>query len=88
MFFDARAAPDAPPPPARDWDPAVTIPTLVGSLLSFVATGSVIICWLFYGGSRRREFRYALILNLTFAGTSISFRAELLLTLHQSSSTP
>lgn len=52
---------------AMDWDPAIAIPTLVGSLLSLVASTVVIICWLVFGGERR-SFRYALILNLTVAG--------------------
>lgn len=51
------------------WDPAVAIPTLVGSLLSFVASSIVITLWCVFG-SERRSFRYALILNLTVAGKS------------------
>ncbi|ORY05391.1 G protein-coupled glucose receptor regulating Gpa2-domain-containing protein [Clohesyomyces aquaticus] len=49
------------------WDPASSIPTLVGSVLSLFATTIVIYLWIFVGGKRRREFRYALILNLTVA---------------------
>ncbi|KAF2622024.1 hypothetical protein BU25DRAFT_353191 [Macroventuria anomochaeta] len=49
------------------WDPASSIPTLIGSLLSLVATAVVILLWTFAGGKKRRDFRYALILNLTVA---------------------
>ncbi|EKG11916.1 hypothetical protein MPH_10959 [Macrophomina phaseolina MS6] len=52
------------------WDPAVSIPTLVGSVLSFVASTIIFVFWAAFGGQRggeRRSFRYALILNLTFA---------------------
>lgn len=50
------------------WDPASSIPTLTGSLLSLCATALVILLWTFAGGKKRRDFRYALILNLTVAG--------------------
>jgi hypothetical protein len=50
------------------WDPASSIPTLIGSLLSLVATAIVILLWIFAGGKKKRDFRYALILNLTIAG--------------------
>lgn len=50
------------------WDPANSIPTLVGSVLSLAATATVILLWTFAGGKKRRDFRYALILNLTVAG--------------------
>jgi hypothetical protein len=46
------------------WDPASSIPTLIGSLLSVLATLAVIFLWIFAGGKRRQDFRYALILNL------------------------
>ncbi|KAF1925290.1 uncharacterized protein M421DRAFT_70201 [Didymella exigua CBS 183.55] len=49
------------------WDPASSIPTLTGSLLSLVATTTVILLWIFARGRKRRDFRYALILNLTVA---------------------
>lgn len=66
MLNKARAATNGG---ERDWDPAIAIPTLIGSLLSLFATTAVIICWTFAGQNRkRREFRYALILNLTVAG--------------------
>ena len=52
------------------WDPASSIPTLIGSLLSLVATTIVVLLWIFAGGRKRRDFRYALILNLTVAGTA------------------
>lgn len=49
------------------WDPASSIPSLVGSLLSATATLTVILLWIFAAGAKRRDFRYALILNLTVA---------------------
>ncbi|KAH6638397.1 G protein-coupled glucose receptor regulating Gpa2-domain-containing protein [Boeremia exigua] len=49
------------------WDPASSIPTLIGSILSVTSTALVILLWIFAGGKRRRDFRYALILNLTVA---------------------
>ena len=55
------------------WDPASSIPTLIGSLLSVFATLSVILLWIFAGGKKRQDFRYALILNLTVAGESTPF---------------
>lgn len=61
----ATSAPEA----LAAWDAASSIPTLVGSLLSLVATALVILLWTFAGGKKRRDFRYALILNLTVAGT-------------------
>ncbi|OJD29152.1 glucose receptor git3 protein [Diplodia corticola] len=51
---------------ATGWDPAIAIPTLVGSLLSFLASSMVITLWAVFG-AERRSFRYALILNLTVA---------------------
>ncbi|KKY23055.1 putative glucose receptor git3 [Diplodia seriata] len=51
---------------ATGWDPAIAIPTLVGSLLSFLASSMVITLWVVFG-AQRRSFRYALILNLTVA---------------------
>jgi len=52
------------------WDPAISIPTLVGSAVSVLATTTVILLWTFAPGKKRRDFRYALILNLTVAGQS------------------
>jgi len=49
------------------WDPAISIPTLVGSAVSVLATTTVILLWTFAPGKKRRDFRYALILNLTVA---------------------
>lgn len=62
------------PEPLAPWDPASSIPTLIGSLLSLIATALVILLWIFAGGKKRRDFRYALILNLTVAGMA-SLRA-------------
>ncbi|KAF3001815.1 hypothetical protein E8E13_003084 [Curvularia kusanoi] len=53
--------------PLYIWDPASSIPTLIGSLLSLFATSLVILLWIFAGGKKRRDFRYALILNLAVA---------------------
>ncbi|KAK8175910.1 hypothetical protein IWX90DRAFT_464390 [Phyllosticta citrichinensis] len=52
----------------------VAIPTLVGSSLSCIATSAVLISWVFLGRGKR-SFRYALVLNLTFAGMSCELRA-------------
>lgn len=60
----------AMPEPLAAWDAASSIPTLTGSLLSLFATALVILLWIFAGGKKRRDFRYALILNLTVAGTN------------------
>jgi hypothetical protein len=64
---DAGASAEVSP-----WDPASSIPTLIGSLLSLLATTTVIFLWTFAGGKKRQDFRYALILNLTVAGMSTS----------------
>ncbi|KAK0654274.1 hypothetical protein DIS24_g5396 [Lasiodiplodia hormozganensis] len=48
------------------YDPRVAIPTLVGSALSCFATTCVLLSWMCYGQGKR-SFRYALVLNLTFA---------------------
>ncbi|KNG49596.1 glucose receptor git3 protein [Stemphylium lycopersici] len=45
---------------------AVAIPTLVGSLLSFVATSCVLISYIVYA-DQQRSFRHALVLNLALA---------------------
>ncbi len=55
------------------WDPASSIPTLIGSLTSLLATALVILLWTFAGGKKRRDFRYALVLNLTVAGTHFTY---------------
>lgn len=68
-----HAVRDAAPEALAAWDPASSIPTLIGSLLSLCATALVILLWVFAGGRKRRDFRYALILNLTVAGTSPYF---------------
>lgn len=60
----ATSAPEA----LSAWDPASSIPTLTGSLLSLIATAIVVLLWILAGGKKRRDFRYALILNLTVAG--------------------
>jgi hypothetical protein len=64
----ATATVTAMPEPLAAWDAASSIPTLTGSLLSLFATALVILLWIFAGGKKRRDFRYALILNLTVAG--------------------
>jgi len=66
----ATAMATSTPEALAPWDPASSIPTLIGSLLSLVATATVILLWLLARGRKRRDFRYALILNLTVAGTS------------------
>jgi hypothetical protein len=69
MTSHAVRAAGASPELSR-WDPASSIPTLIGSLLSLLATVTVILLWIFAGGKKRHDFRYALILNLTVAGKS------------------
>jgi hypothetical protein len=75
LFMMSHAARDAvtamatsTPEALSAWDPASSIPTLTGSLLSLIATAIVILLWISAGGKKRRDFRYALILNLTVAG--------------------
>ncbi|ORY67036.1 G protein-coupled glucose receptor regulating Gpa2-domain-containing protein [Pseudomassariella vexata] len=48
-----------------NWSPAITIPTLVGSASSFIATGMVIVLWIL--SKEKSNLRYSLIMNLTFA---------------------
>lgn len=47
-------------------DLAVAIPTLVGSVLSMFAAGSIFLCYLVL--PPQRHFRHTLILNLAAAG--------------------
>ncbi|KAF9699561.1 hypothetical protein EKO04_002621 [Ascochyta lentis] len=63
----ATAVATSTPADVASWDPASSLPTLIGSLLSLLATATVILLWIFAGGKKRRDFRYALILNLTVA---------------------
>lgn len=52
------------------YQPEIVIPTFVCSVLSAVASGMVLVLWAFTDDKvNRRTFRYALIINLTFAGT-------------------
>lgn len=52
------------------YQPEIVIPTFVCSVLSAVASGMVLLLWAFTNDKvNRRTFRYALIINLTFAGT-------------------
>lgn len=62
------------------YDPSVAIPTLVGSALSCFATSCVLLAWMCYGQGKR-SFRYALVLNLTFAGTPDSKILPVVITL-------
>lgn len=50
------------------YEPWVAVPTLVCSSLSAVATGAVILMWLFTRHEEKHSFRYALVMNLTIAG--------------------
>ncbi|ORY56307.1 uncharacterized protein BCR38DRAFT_505137 [Pseudomassariella vexata] len=72
---------------AAFWKPDVAIPTLVGSLSSFVATSIVVLLWLISHGAKD-NLRYALIINLTFAGglmlTTKSWLQELINSLNNS----
>ncbi|KAL1638642.1 hypothetical protein SLS58_008760 [Diplodia intermedia] len=49
------------------YDKLIVTVTLVGSLLSFVATSCVLISWVVYR-EQQRSFRHALVLNLAIAG--------------------
>lgn len=49
------------------YDAPVLIPTLVGSLLSCVATTGVLISYIIYA-EQQKSFRHALVLNLALAG--------------------
>ena len=57
-------------------DLAVSIPTLVGSLLSTVSTGSIFICYAVL--PRQKHFRHTLILNLAAAGEINNFQFSIL----------
>lgn len=46
----------------------ITIPTLVCSSLSAIATGTVIMMWIKSSNKEKWSFRYMLIINLTVAG--------------------
>lgn len=51
------------------WQPAITIPTFICSLLSSVATATVLFMWLISNDpAKKRSSRYALVINLTLAG--------------------
>lgn len=56
--------------PYESW---VAIPTLACSSLSAVATGLVILMWLFARHEEKHSFRYALVMNLTIAEFINSF---------------
>ena len=53
----------SPPPSKIDWP--TTIPTLVGSLSSFLGAGFILICYMIL--PQKRHFRHALIINLAVA---------------------
>ncbi|KAK8232976.1 G protein-coupled glucose receptor regulating Gpa2-domain-containing protein [Phyllosticta capitalensis] len=61
---NALSPPQHPPPPK--FDPRIAVPTLVGSLLSCVATSAVLVCYVLYKG-QQRSFRHALVFNLALA---------------------
>lgn len=72
------------------YEPWVAIPTLVCSSLSAVATGAVILMWLFSSHDEKHSFRYALVMNLTIAGkksTNVVYGSYVLTITLQSSST-
>lgn len=46
----------------------ITVPTLVCSSLSAMATGTVIMMWIKSSNKEKWGFRYMLIINLTVAG--------------------
>jgi hypothetical protein len=49
------------------YDGQVLLPTLIGSLLSCVASIFVLLCYIIYA-DQQRSFRHALVLNLALAG--------------------
>lgn len=53
-----------------DW---VSVPTLVCSGLSALATGTVIMMWIKSSNDDKWSFRYMLIMNLTVAGKSLTY---------------
>ncbi|OCK85490.1 hypothetical protein K432DRAFT_421753 [Lepidopterella palustris CBS 459.81] len=50
---------------ANHWDPAVSIPTLIGSLLSALGSSLILMCYLFLPD--KRHYRHILIMNLAIA---------------------
>jgi hypothetical protein len=50
------------------YDPAVAIPTLVGSLLSCISSGLIFVCYIVL--PQIPHFRHILILNLAGAGNA------------------
>lgn len=75
------------------YEPWVAVPTLVCSTLSAVATGAVILMWLFSSHDEKHSFRYALVMNLTIAGkqqassvaVALTIMCVLIITLQSSS---
>ena len=54
------------------WQPAITIPTFICSVLSSVATATVLFMWMISNDpAKKRSSRYALVINLTLAGEKL-----------------
>jgi hypothetical protein len=53
------------------YDGQVLLPTLIGSLLSCIASTVVLLCYIIYA-DQQRSFRHALVLNLALAGKASS----------------
>lgn len=61
------------------YDAQVLLPTLIGSILSCIASCLVLISYIIYA-DQQRSFRHALVLNLALAGKTLSETQELELT--------
>lgn len=54
------------------WQPAITIPTFICSVLSSAATATVLFMWMISDDpAKKKSSRYALVINLTLAGEEI-----------------
>lgn len=65
LFYRARSK--------MSYDAEVLIPTLIGSILSCVATTCVLISYVIYA-NQQKSFRHALVLNLALAGKYSAIR--------------
>jgi hypothetical protein len=59
-------------PSHSSWQPGITIPTFICSLLSSIATAAVLLMWMISNDpAKKRSSRYALVINLTLAGEKL-----------------
>jgi hypothetical protein len=56
--------------PNMAYDVQVLLPTLIGSILSCIASCLVLVSYVLYA-SQQRSFRHALVLNLALAGKTL-----------------